>query len=290
MEAFYRAAVGAKRADYYAPKFMRFDQPGASKASWNWPAFFVAFFWGLYRRMYGKSLLFCVVIPYALLIAFRLLFAFSHLPYPALLTLVASVVYSWVLIPMYANAFYHKAIVRRIKEVQSKVDDPAVQIAVLENGSHTSTLAWVIVLFALVPVTGMLAAIAIPAYQDYTIRSQVSEGLMLSAPLERAIVASYAANGSWPTDLAAVKFHEPVSGSYVAAIDVIHGTILIRFGNGANPLLKDQVLTLRPTLNGRNVVWSCGYATPAGNNAPDSPSEADSTTVPKKFLPVVCRG
>jgi hypothetical protein len=51
-EALYRAAVGAKKADFYVPKFIRFDHAGASKLSWNWPALFVSFYWFLYRRMY----------------------------------------------------------------------------------------------------------------------------------------------------------------------------------------------------------------------------------------------
>jgi Protein of unknown function (DUF2628) len=53
LEALYWAAVGPSKADYYAPKFLRFNEPGASKVSWNWPAFFVSFYWFLYRRMYG---------------------------------------------------------------------------------------------------------------------------------------------------------------------------------------------------------------------------------------------
>lgn len=42
----YRAYVGEKKADYYAPLFERFDS-GGSTASWNWPSFFIAFFWML---------------------------------------------------------------------------------------------------------------------------------------------------------------------------------------------------------------------------------------------------
>jgi Tfp pilus assembly major pilin PilA len=289
MEDFYRAAVGAKRADYYVPKFLRFDQPGASKASWNWPAFFVALFWGLYRRMYAYSLVFCFGVPLVIGIVFGLLLAVTHAPAVSLLFDVAVVAYTYVLIPMFANALYHKAILRRIKEIQAKVEDPSVQIAVLENGVHTSSVGWVIALFMFVPITGILAAIAIPAYQDYTIRAQVTEGLILSAPLERAIVYAYSANGAWPSDLGAVKFDQPVSGNYVTAIEVSHGTILIRFGNHANSLIAGQVLTLRPTLSERHVIWTCGYAAPQEGDVASSPSGVAHTTVPMKVLPAPCR-
>jgi Tfp pilus assembly major pilin PilA len=289
MENLYRAAVGDRRADYYVPRFMRFDEPGASRASWNWPAFFVAFFWGLYRRMYGSSLLLCLLMPYALLLALRLLFAFGHVPYAGLLTFVATIGYSWVIIPMYANAFYHRFIVRRINAVREKVADPAVQITVLENGPHTSSLAWVIAFFALVPMTGILMAIAIPAYQDYIIRAQVQEGLNLAAPLERAIAASYSTHGSWPANLAAVKFGRPVTGTYVDAIEVASGTIVIRYGSSANQLIADQALTLRPTLSGHDVVWTCGYGASQGSDPPSGASGPGQTTLPMKFLPQLCR-
>ena len=290
MENLYRAAVGDSRADYYVPRFLRFDAPGASKASWNWPAFFVAFFWGLYRRMYGKSLLFCFLGPYLLLIALSVLFGATHVPHAALLTLLGISTYSWVIVPLYANAQYHQTIRRRIKAVQEKIADPAVQIAVLENGPHTSSLAWVIALFALVPLTGIVAAIAIPAYQDYTIRTQVTQGLNLSAPLERAIAAAYLANGSWPASLGAMKVDQRPSGSYVAGIDVDHGTILIRFGGRANSLIADQVLALRPTVSGQRVLWTCGHGAPQGSDPPSGASTAAQTTVPSRYLPSRCRG
>ena len=62
LDALYRAAVGPSKADFYAPKFQRFDEPGASKVSWNWPAFFVSFIWFLYRRMYGYWAIYCLLI------------------------------------------------------------------------------------------------------------------------------------------------------------------------------------------------------------------------------------
>ena len=64
-EELYRAAVGAKKAGYYLPKFNSFDQ-GQSKVTWNWPAFFVTFFWLLYRRMYGLAVGYLFLVPLAL--------------------------------------------------------------------------------------------------------------------------------------------------------------------------------------------------------------------------------
>lgn len=63
MEALYRAAIGPKKADFYVPKFLGFDQPGASTLSWNWPAFFVSFYWFLYRRMYATWAIYSLLVP-----------------------------------------------------------------------------------------------------------------------------------------------------------------------------------------------------------------------------------
>ena len=68
------------------PLFYRFEQPGASRISWNWPSFFVTFFWLLYRRMYGLAFGYLILWPIALLIVFSVVFlllgeVFGALPY-----------------------------------------------------------------------------------------------------------------------------------------------------------------------------------------------------------------
>ena len=75
-------------------------------------------------------------------------------------------------------------------------------------------------LMIVVAIIGILAAIAIPAYQDYTIRSQVTEGLNLAADLKAAVAESFAQNGLWPVDNAAVGLTQLKSGKYVQQVDI----------------------------------------------------------------------
>jgi Tfp pilus assembly major pilin PilA len=289
MEALYRAAVGPKNADYYVSRFLRFDEPGASKWSWHWPAFFIGFYWGLYRRMYGNALIYCLLVPFCIGVCVALALVLARITTLTPLRVVM-LTYSWILIPIFANSIYHKFIARRIKEVQAKVPDPAVQIVVLENGPHTNNLAWIVVLVLLVPMIGILAAIAIPAYQDYTIRSQISEGLMLSGPIKDAVAAEYGTSGTWPRNLSALKGSVTTTGSYVTDISVDNGTISIRYGNQANSLIAGQLLSLRPTTDNHEVIWSCGYTVAGGSDPVSGPAGSAETSISKRFLPSACRG
>src|SRR5690606_8960293 len=122
--------------------------------------------------------------------------------------------------------------------------------------------AGVVVLACLVPilclVAGILAAIAIPAYQDFTIRAQVIEGLNLAAAARAAVEDSFARTGAAPVDrLAAGMSATPADtvGLYVAGIDVDRGTVLVAYGGNANETIAGGVPALQPYVAADRVVW-----------------------------------
>src|SRR5690349_20948780 len=116
-EDLYRAAVGEKKAGYYVPLFYRFDQPGASRASWNWPAFFVTFFWMLYRRMYGLAIGYLLLLPVVIAVLGLLLALVLGPQIGALLYYLMATGTAFVLVPMFANAIYHWHVKRRIAKL-----------------------------------------------------------------------------------------------------------------------------------------------------------------------------
>ena len=153
-------------------------------------------------------------------------------------------------------------------------------------------------LMIVVAIIGILAAIAIPAYQDYTIRSQVTEGLNLAGAVKAGVAEAFADRGEWPADLdgAGGDVATPPSGKYVEEITVDTGTITITYGNDANASLLDsgEVLSLQPKVSTNDdVIWLCGYYTGAdvaGMTVPASgDSAAGATTVLPKYLPSSCR-
>ena len=147
-------------------------------------------------------------------------------------------------------------------------------------------------LMIVVAIIGILAAIAIPAYQDYTVRSQVTEGLNLSSDLKAAVAETYAQTGSWPLDNNSVGLSNTVgskAGKYVKDVQIATGTITITYGVQANANINGKKLSLRPTVspNG-DVIWNCGKHTVAGSN-PTQSAGADATDVLGKYLPQTCR-
>lgn len=146
-------------------------------------------------------------------------------------------------------------------------------------------------LMIVVAIIGILAAIAIPAYQDYTIRAQVTEGLNLAGAVKTAVAESYASNGAWPVNntVAGVGVAGDIDGKYVQSVTVNDGGITILYGNDSNSKIGGMTLGLRPGLsNNGDVAWQCGNKTISstitmGGTAP-------TTNVTAKYLPANCRG
>lgn len=129
-------------------------------------------------------------------------------------------------------------------------------------------------LMIVVAIIGILAAIAIPAYQDYTIRAQVSEGMSLTSGVRTAVSEYYQSTGSWPDDNAAagVASASSISGNYVSQVAVVSEVITATFGSGANPAIDGSDMTLTGDASGGgSVEWVCGG------------------TVDTQYLPASCR-
>ncbi len=161
-------------------------------------------------------------------------------------------------------------------------------------------------LMIVVAIIGILAAIAIPAYQDYTIRTQVSEGLTLASDV-KAGIAEYAAQvGDWPVTLAeaglgSAAVADDKQGRYVESIgiDAAGGTIQITYGRDANSRIQGETLAIQPFVNNNgDVVWRCGMSNaPAGGTVPPtatlgattSAGSDTLTTLSDKHMPASCR-
>jgi type IV pilus assembly protein PilA len=156
-------------------------------------------------------------------------------------------------------------------------------------------------LMIVVAIIGILAAIAIPAYQDYTIRSQVTEGLNLASDLKAGVGEFVSQSGRWPATNEDLGLDPDVAkeGKYVSDVQVADGTITITFGKQANSTIDGATLGMQPMVSANgDVVWVCGRATAPDNvsaepsdGATESGAAADATSddMQDKYLPASCR-
>ena len=152
-------------------------------------------------------------------------------------------------------------------------------------------------LMIVVAIIGILAAIAIPAYQDYTIRAQVSEGMTLAAAAKAAVAETYLNTGTAPVnreEAGMTPTETDTNGKYVASVAVANGSIDVVFGNEAHADLQlagQNSLELVPYLSDdASVSWQCGYAAaPAGAVGPMAAGATNGTDVEVQYLPAACR-
>jgi len=147
-------------------------------------------------------------------------------------------------------------------------------------------------LMIVVAIIGILAAIAIPAYQNYTIRAQVTEGLTLADGWKTAIGEYYANNGTWPLQASLTGTSISI-GKYESGVTVTAGgTIQITYGNSANAKINTLILGITPYTNANNdVLWQCGFgAAPSGTSVAVATGAAagGGSTVPPQYLPISC--
>ena len=143
-------------------------------------------------------------------------------------------------------------------------------------------------LMIVVAIIGILAAIAIPAYQNYTIRAQITEGLNLADGWKTAIAEYYANYGVWPnvTNLAGTS--NSIS-KYVSTVTVAGGTIQITYGQQVNQKVSNLGLAIAPWTNVNNdIIWVCGTAATPTSASSASGGTTGTNTVSPQYLPSSC--
>ena len=130
-------------------------------------------------------------------------------------------------------------------------------------------------LMIVVAIIGILAAIAIPMYLDYSTRSQIAEGLNLAGGAKSAVTEFYQDRGTFPANNieAGLDAAGNITGKYVTSVSVNGSVVTIQYGNDAHPFINGETVILTATDNTGSVGWAC----------------ASGGVIQAKHLPSACR-
>ncbi len=282
-ESKYATVIG-KRAEYYLPKFQSYDGAG-SLLSWNWPAFFVTSGWFLYRKMYLAGALCAITIPLVLL---GLTVAASAVlgPDAAWIAGLVLLLLESAIAAVLANALYWRHVRKTIEDAPRNLAASDLHQELARRGGASMRSLLLLSAGLLVPLGGGVAAVSIPAYQDYVLRSQVVEGLNIASPYKAEIAGYWMQNQRWPeTD--DLSLGQGV-GLFVDSVTVEGGSVVIRFGGAAQPPLQGKFLILVPGITSEGeLAWACGRG--------DAPQDVEyaldpyGTDIEDRHLPQSCR-
>lgn len=149
-------------------------------------------------------------------------------------------------------------------------------------------------LMIVVAIIGILASLAVSAYQTYTVRAQVSEGISFSAGAKGPIVEAYTLAGVAPANRAATGMTPAATdsaGSYVSAVEITDGRVDVTFsGPLAHQDIVGMTLSLTPyETAGKTIVWRCGNAAAPGGNLLSGGAAHLAATFDPRYLPSACR-
>ncbi|WP_118833389.1 pilin [Neisseria meningitidis] len=149
-------------------------------------------------------------------------------------------------------------------------------------------------LMIVIAIVGILAAVALPAYQDYTARAQVSEAILLAEGQKSAVTEYYLNHGEWPGNNsdAGVASSTDIKGKYVKSVEVKNGVVTATMASSnVNNEIKGKKLSLWAKRQDGSVKWFCGQPvqrTGTTTNNDEVTADTDKQ-IDTKHLPSTCR-
>jgi Tfp pilus assembly protein PilE len=262
---FYQAFIGEKNQQYYLQKFQQFDQDGKTSATWHWPAFFITFYWLLYRKMWLAAFLY-FISPYIALIAGALIVGIlstiiGNESGKSLVFILAILFYAalFFIPPLYANAWYYKHAKKKIAETAMYANDPQKHFGILAGRGGTSGVVLFIVLFfGFFFLIGTLAAIAIPAYHDYVLKSKNIQAIAVGKQATEAVTQYYLQQHKPPVSLADTEFDPPLPQSVQSIqFDKETSLVIVQLQSQSTDFTPSKIIFTPEVEENQNIVWTC---------------------------------
>jgi type IV pilus assembly protein PilA len=111
-------------------------------------------------------------------------------------------------------------------------------------------------LMIVIAIVGILSAVALPAYQDYTVRAKVTEGLSLGAGLKTAVSEYYYANGAFTDTASTMGLSSGVNSALIDGLSFSSGVITLTFSDAA-AAINNKTLIFSPIVDTAGIQWVC---------------------------------
>jgi hypothetical protein len=174
----WKAVIGPRNQSLYLAQFEKMH--AGAMVSWHWPALFATFYWLLYRKMWGWALIYFFT-PVAFSFVAGIVAGLTRTPVLAGLLTLCQFAFVLIVPPLLAHWLYYRHAQKIIARADAAVSRE-MQLAQIEKRGGTS---WAVLIFVgvlvFVFVVGILAAVAIPAYQDYVRRAKRVEATPLTS-------------------------------------------------------------------------------------------------------------
>jgi hypothetical protein len=271
----FRLALGPA-ADYYVPRFLRYERTGESIPSWHWPSLWLPGIWAFYRKLWLPGLVFAT-LPFAGMAAFVALEPDLGDSSIAWISCAAAVIgiLPGIVPAMLANALLYRRIRRLVREAQT-ASERGDQVASMLT-ARPPTAVWVALLLG-GGALALLLALAVPRllilHDEHLVRGRVAASLAAVRPLQRQVEESWRHSRSIPRqpDYAAVQGYRGATFLDTVNLSPINGRLRLDLGP-ATTELSGKTILLAPALDSREKIqWLC-----------------IAIDVPAKFLPQECR-
>jgi len=271
----YRMAVGP-RADYYVPRFLRFERAGYSTATWHWPSFWIPSIWAFYRKLWLPGIGFAL-LPFLGAAAFAAIepaIGDSNLVWFALAALFIWFV-PCVVPALYANALLYRRVRAQVRRAEGQRRTIGQIATMLTASKPTSIEVALCVAIAAGILAPQLAAPNLHAlYKEHVVRTRLAESLVAVRPLQRQIEESIQRFGALPRtpDYAVMLAHRGAMLLEDVNLSPTTGRLRLVLGPTVAELDGTAIL-LAPSVDARQRVnWLC---IPVG--------------IPQAYLPAECR-